>query len=133
MNRQLPWLVFGLVVVLVVTVGSMGLALVLPGIVADSGHGVPGGRDQAGRPFSWDGETAAGPRGALGPLWLLLVVAVPLSLLGLAATGVIWASRAGRPAVAGWRSPCSNCGQGMETGWRHCPSCGERRETIDDW
>lgn len=131
MDRLVPWFVFGLVVALVVTVGSIGLAFLLPA-GGTNGDGAAMERDQAGWPFSWGSDNAVDPREILAPLWLLLLVAVPLSLLGLAVTGLIWASRSGSPAAARWQTLCHGCGQGLEPSWRLCPYCGERKENTRD-
>ncbi len=130
MDRRVQWLVFGLVVALVVTTGSMGLALLLPGVAADGGGAGTYG-DQAGWPFPWDKGTS-NVQGVLAPLWLLLLVAVPLSLLGLVVTGLIWATHPGPSTAGSSRSTCHSCGEEMQPGWNLCPYCGERRENADD-
>jgi len=124
MDRQVQWLVFGLVVALVVTTGSIGLALLLPGTAAD-GRNAGSEDDQAGGPFSWDGERAIDVQGVLAPLWLVLLVAVPLSLLGLVVTGLVWATRAVPSPAGSTRSTCRGCGQELEPGWNVCPYCGD--------
>jgi hypothetical protein len=131
MDRRVPWLVFGLVVALVVAVGSIGLALLLPGVAAGSGPGAPVDRDRAGWPFSWDTETVVGARSLLAPLWSLLLIAVPLALTGLVIAGLVWATRPGPPAAV-LPSSCRGCGHTIEPGWGFCPICGEPTENVDD-
>ena len=125
MDRRVPWLVFGLVVALVVSVGSIALAQLLPGAAVDISPGSLADRDPAHGPFAWNSQRAAHLRGVLAPIWLLLLVLVPLSLLALTITGFAWATRAGPESPAPRRSSCRNCRQEMEADWRLCPYCGE--------
>jgi hypothetical protein len=132
MDRGVPWLVFGLVVALVVTVGSMGLALVLPGVAAGGDYGVPMDRDRAGWPFHWDSERGADARALLAPLWTVFLIAVPLLLLGVAIMGLVWATRSAPSPVDGVPLSCRSCGEDLEPDWLLCPCCGERTENAHD-
>lgn len=131
-ERKVQWLVFGLVVVLVVTIGSIGLAMLLPGAVADSGYGAGSQGDQAGGPFSTDGGRVVALRGVIAPLWVLLLVAVPLFLVGVVIIGLVWGTRGASPAANLAHLRCGSCGQEMELDWRLCPYCGEARDKEND-
>jgi hypothetical protein len=70
----------------------------------------------------------------LGLLALLLL----LGVLGLILVGSIWLAYQlyGRQirASAPERAACTHCGELVQTGWRHCPNCGQplAYETADN-
>ena len=88
-------------------------------------HGIPCLTEVDTRALTRHLRESGALRGVLAPIWLLLLVLVPLSLLALTITGFAWATRAGPESPAPRRSSCRNCRQEMEADWRLCPYCGE--------
>ena len=60
---------------------------------------------------------------------LLLMIGLPLGLFGLVVLGVVLLVRAiQKPSTAPPEvktQQCQNCGKLVESGWQHCPYCGE--------
>lgn len=132
MDQRSKWIVFGLVVTGVVTVGCLILALLGAALGwGVSGSSVPQMRgDRMGGMCPWCGGTGYQlPWRSVGSVGIVLAVtALALGLLALLILGGIWLTRSTTfsPSPKDRSRACPSCGEEVESGWKVCPHCGER-------
>jgi hypothetical protein len=133
MSKGLQWVIgIGVVLVVAAMIFSTVAPLFLPR-AAVAGYpmmSLPGHIMGPGRVFGIGG---LGMRAPFFGLFGLAMLAWPLLFVGLIVWGIIALTRqrptappsAPLPPAPVSQAACSQCGQPLQPGWRHCPNCGK--------
>jgi len=124
--------VFGIVALLVLLIGLSLLPLVGGGGWGSGMMGGWGGMMGPGMMGSWGGSLGGG-WGALGWLFSLIGLVIPVGFLALLVLGGVWLFRqaggsqglSSGPGQAAPGETCPSCSRAVQSDWQLCPYCGQ--------